>query len=82
MQRAHCNPLGGMGMNGGIHDSFNLAEKLIPILRGDSDLSGLDRYDEERRGIAMEYVQRISIQNKRTWSLATLPFRQRSVIGF
>ena len=63
---AHINnPLGGMGMNGGIHDSFNLAEKLIPILRGDSDLSGLDRYDEERRGIAMEYVQRISIQNKR-----------------
>jgi 3-(3-hydroxy-phenyl)propionate hydroxylase len=26
---AHINnPLGGMGMNGGVHDAFNLAEKL------------------------------------------------------
>ena len=63
---AHINnPLGGMGMNGGIHDSFNLADKLIPVLRGDADPSALDRYDEERRGVAMEYVQRISIQNKK-----------------
>ena len=63
---AHINnPLGGMGMNGGIHDSFNLAEKLVPVLRGDADPSALDRYDEERRGVAMEYVQRISIQNKK-----------------
>ncbi len=63
---AHINnPLGGMGMNGGIHDAFNLAEKLVPVLRGDADPSTLDRYDEERRGVAMEYVQRISIQNKK-----------------
>ncbi len=63
---AHINnPLGGMGMNGGIHDSFNLADKLIAVLRGDADPSALDRYDEERRSVAMEYVQRISIQNKK-----------------
>src|SRR5215510_6486816 len=30
---AHLNnPLGGMGMNGGIHDAFNLAEKLARVL--------------------------------------------------
>jgi len=30
---AHVNnPLGGMGMNGGIHDAFNLGEKLVNIL--------------------------------------------------
>ena len=34
-------------------------------MRGDADPSALDRYDEERRGVAMEYVQRISIQNKK-----------------
>ena len=63
---AHINnPLGGMGMNGGIHDSFNLSEKLVPVLRDDADPSALDQYNEERRDVAMKYVQRISIQNKK-----------------
>ena len=32
---AHLNnPLGGMGMNGGIHDAINLSEKLSEIWRG------------------------------------------------
>lgn len=63
---AHVNnPLGGMGMNGGIHDSFNLAEKLIPVLQGKADSTLLDRYSDERRGIALEYVQKYSIQNKK-----------------
>ena len=63
---AHINnPLGGMGMNGGIHDSFNLADKLIPVLRGEAPADLLDVYDAERRGVAMEYVQKVSIQNKR-----------------
>ncbi len=32
---AHLNsPSGGMGMNGGIHDAFNLTDKLIAVLRG------------------------------------------------
>ena len=62
---AHVNnPLGGMGMNGGIHDSFNLAEKLIPVLKGQTDPSSLDLYDKERRTVAMDYVQHVSIQNK------------------
>jgi tripartite-type tricarboxylate transporter receptor subunit TctC/2-polyprenyl-6-methoxyphenol hydroxylase-like FAD-dependent oxidoreductase len=55
---AHLNnPLGGMGMNGGIHDAFNLAEKL---LSGD-----LDAYERQRRPIALEYVNTISAANKR-----------------
>ena len=51
-------------MNGGIHDSFNLAEKLIPVLKGQTDPSSLDLYDKERRTVAMDYVQHVSIQNK------------------
>ena len=32
---AHVNnPIGGMGMNGGIHDAFNLAEKLAAVVNG------------------------------------------------
>jgi len=63
---AHINnPLGGMGMNGGIHDSFNLSEKLIAVIRDDADPAILDRYSTERRNIALEYVQKVSIQNKK-----------------
>jgi 3-(3-hydroxy-phenyl)propionate hydroxylase len=62
---AHLNnPLGGMGMNGGIHDAFNLAEKLVRVLREKVSASELDRYERQRRPIALEYVNEISIANK------------------
>src|SRR5918999_6311103 len=55
---AHLNnPLGGMGMNGGIHDAFNLAQKL---LAGDCDA-----YERQRRPVALEYVNTVTIANKR-----------------
>ena len=63
---AHLNnPLGGMGMNGGIHDAFNVAEKLACVLRGESGESALDGYERQRRPIALEYVNTITIANKR-----------------
>ncbi len=63
---AHVNnPLGGMGMNGGIHDGFNVAEKLIEIINNGADEALLDRYDRQRRPIAVEYVQQQSIRNKK-----------------
>ncbi len=41
---AHVNnPLGGMGLNGGIHDAFNLVGKLIEVARG-APLGTLDRH--------------------------------------
>ena len=63
---AHLNnPLGGMGMNGGIHDAFNLAEKLAAVIRGEKPLEELERYERQRRPVALEYVNRITIANKR-----------------
>jgi 3-(3-hydroxy-phenyl)propionate hydroxylase len=63
---AHLNnPLGGMGMNGGIHDGFNIAEKLAAVLKGAQPESELDRYERQRRPIALEYVNTITIANKR-----------------
>ena len=53
-----------MGMNGGIHDAFNLAEKLVRVVRQEVSESELDRYDRQRRPIALEYVNKISIANK------------------
>jgi 3-(3-hydroxy-phenyl)propionate hydroxylase len=63
---AHLNnPLGGMGMNGGIHDGFNIAEKLVSVIQERKDASLLDRYERQRRPVALEYVNQITIANKR-----------------
>lgn len=61
---AHLNnPLGGMGLNGAIHDAFNLASKLIAFERDGID--ELDRYERQRRPIALDYIDRISTANKK-----------------
>jgi len=63
---AHVNnPIGGMGMNGGIHDAVNLAEKLADIWFGRADASLLDRYTRQRRKAQVDYVQAQTIENKR-----------------
>jgi 3-(3-hydroxy-phenyl)propionate hydroxylase len=61
---AHVNnPLGGMGMNGGIQDAFNLADKLKAIYAGADDAL-LDRYDRQRRTVAVEAVQAQTHRNQ------------------
>jgi 3-(3-hydroxy-phenyl)propionate hydroxylase len=63
---AHINnPLGGMGMNGGIHDAWNLAEKLIEVHGGGEAGALLDRYDRQRREICVRFVQEHTIRNKK-----------------
>ena len=63
---AHINnPLGGMGMNGGIHDAIVLAEKLIAILREGASEDLLDVYDHQRRTVASEFIQKHTIENKK-----------------
>jgi 3-(3-hydroxy-phenyl)propionate hydroxylase len=63
---AHVNnPLGGMGMNSGIHDGINLARKLTEAWHGGDHDALLARYDRQRRPMAEKYVQAQSIANKR-----------------
>jgi 3-(3-hydroxy-phenyl)propionate hydroxylase len=63
---AHVNnPIGAMGMNSGVHDAFNLAEKLIKILRGEAADDVLDRYERQRRHVALQHTQAQTIRNKR-----------------
>jgi 3-(3-hydroxy-phenyl)propionate hydroxylase len=63
---AHINnPLGGMGMNGGIHDAINLTERLVEVWHGRKAETELRRYDRQRRSVTLEYIQKQSIQNKR-----------------
>ena len=63
---AHINnPLGGMGMNFGFHDVFNLSEKLNRIWNEGAEDALLDQYDRQRRTVASEYLQRQTIENKK-----------------
>ena len=49
---AHVNsPSGGMGMNGGIHDAFELVATVKEVMEG-APLDRLDRYTRRRRPIA------------------------------
>jgi 3-(3-hydroxy-phenyl)propionate hydroxylase len=56
---AHINsPLGGVGLNSGIHDAMDAARRLARIARGSADPEAeLAAYDRVRRTIAIEYVQ-------------------------
>ena len=61
---AHINsPMGGMGMNSGVHDAINLADKLGQIWRGEADDTILDRYTRQRRYVALEDVREQTIRN-------------------
>ena len=63
---AHINnPLGGMGMNGGIHDAVNLTERLAAVWHGTAGDAELDRYDAQRRLVTLETIQTQTIQNKK-----------------
>ena len=62
---AHINnPLGGMGMNGGLHDVLNLCEKLIALHRNEADASLLERYERQRRPIAIQYINADTARNR------------------
>jgi 3-(3-hydroxy-phenyl)propionate hydroxylase len=76
---AHINnPLGGMGMNGGIHDAFNLCDKLAAIYAG-ADERLLDRYDRQRRTVAVEAVQQQTMRNHQLISERDPAVRQKSL---
>ncbi len=62
---AHLNnPLGGFGLNSGIHDAVNLCDKLGRLWRGDGGPELLDLYSRQRRAATVEQVQAMSIRNK------------------
>jgi 3-(3-hydroxy-phenyl)propionate hydroxylase len=76
---AHVNnPLGGMGMNGGIQDAFNLADKLKAIYAGADDAL-LDRYDRQRRTVAVEAVQAQTHRNQQITSERDPETRQEAL---
>jgi 3-(3-hydroxy-phenyl)propionate hydroxylase len=58
---AHVNsPMGGMGLNGGIHDAFDLSIQLSAVLRGEAGTDVLDAWAHRRRKAAVEAVQELT----------------------
>jgi 3-(3-hydroxy-phenyl)propionate hydroxylase len=63
---AHVNnPLGGLGLNFGIHDAVELTGLLGQVLRDEAPADILDGYDRRRRPLNVEYVQQQTIANKK-----------------
>jgi 3-(3-hydroxy-phenyl)propionate hydroxylase len=76
---AHVNsPIGAMGMNSGIHDAINLADKLIAISRGEVDDTVLDRYERQRRHVAFAHTQAQTMRNKKLLAEQDPSVRQRN----
>jgi 3-(3-hydroxy-phenyl)propionate hydroxylase len=63
---AHVNnPIGGLGLNSGIHDATHLAELIADVHDGKRRSSIFDSYDKIRRPTNIEYVQQQTIANKK-----------------
>src|SRR5262245_17983254 len=63
---AHVNnPIGGLGLNSGIHEAWDLAGRLNRVLRGEADDASLDGYEQRRRPLNIKYVQEQPIANKK-----------------
>jgi 3-(3-hydroxy-phenyl)propionate hydroxylase len=76
---AHINsPSGGMGMNGGIHDAFELVRTLEQSLNG-AGLACLDRYTRRRRPIAEQEILTQSDRNRARMQERDLVKRRESL---
>ena len=76
---AHVNnPIGAFGLNGGIHDAINLAEKLGKVCRGAAGAELLDLYVRQRRTVNLEYVQEYSIRNLQRLTARTEAERRKN----
>ncbi|WP_408007955.1 FAD-dependent oxidoreductase [Pseudalkalibacillus sp. A8] len=67
---AHVNsPMGGLGLNNGIHDAVDLSIRLVRIINEDSDREReLETYNAARRKVAIDYIRQISERNTKVMS--------------
>jgi 3-(3-hydroxy-phenyl)propionate hydroxylase len=63
---AHVNnSVGGLGLNGGIHDAMELVDALHRVITNQASEALLDRYTRRRRTMNIEFVQEQTIINKK-----------------
>ena len=63
---AHVNnSVGGLGLNGGIHDAMELVDTLHQVIAKQAGDALFDRYTRRRRTLNIEFVQEQTIVNKK-----------------
>ena len=63
---AHLNnPLGGMGLNGGLHDVISLTDRIAAWWHGRAEATILDGYEPQRRPEAINAIHAITARNKK-----------------
>jgi 3-(3-hydroxy-phenyl)propionate hydroxylase len=63
---AHLNnPLGGLGLNTGIHDCMNITKKIGDVWFARAEVNVFERYHRQRHQLATEFLQSVTIENKK-----------------
>ena len=61
---AHLNnPLGGFGMNSGVHDAFDLFGEIEPIINAGASVAGIERFERRRRTVTHSFTQAQTVAN-------------------
>ena len=68
-----------LGLNGGLQDAANLAEKLGQVMLNGASDRLIDLYDRQRRSVAIEFVQEQSIANKNRLEARDPAMRRRNL---
>ena len=77
---AHINnPLGGMGLNGGLHDAISLCDRLARVWRGEAEEDELDGYETQRRPEAINAISAITERNKKLMEERDPEVRRRNL---
>jgi len=77
---AHLNnPLGGMGLNGGIHDALSLTGRLARVWHGRAPESELDGYEAQRKPEAVNAIHAITERNKKLMEERDPVVRERNL---
>jgi 2-polyprenyl-6-methoxyphenol hydroxylase-like FAD-dependent oxidoreductase len=76
------SPIGGLGMNTGIQDAYNLAWKLALVWRGRAPQSLLDSYEKERRPVGEDVLKTTKMMTERLQAFSNLSDEQRKQLYF
>jgi 3-(3-hydroxy-phenyl)propionate hydroxylase len=77
---AHINnPLGGMGLNGGLHDALSLTSRLARVWHGHADERELDGYEPQRKPEAINAINAITARNKKLLEERDPEVRERNL---
>ncbi|MEJ0093195.1 MAG: NAD(P)/FAD-dependent oxidoreductase [Methylocella sp.] len=79
---AHVNnPIGGLGLNFGIHDAIDAVDSLSAVALQGEDDAVLDGYAHRRRSLNVKFVQDQTVANKKRLEEKDLTVRQANLDG-